>query len=134
MKTRNQFLYWAPRMICIAAILFVSMFALDSFNEPVPFPRQILIFLVHLVPSFILAGILIVSWKWEFTGGIILILTGLLFGTWVFRINFTRLHSIIKALEIALMICLPFIISGILFIISHYRKPRLNRSSGQEFV
>lgn len=32
MKTRKGFLYWAPRILCIIAILFLSLFALDSFG------------------------------------------------------------------------------------------------------
>jgi hypothetical protein len=43
----------------------------------------------------------------------------------VFMINYKRLHSIPKSLGIVAIICLPFIIAGILFIVSHYRKQEL---------
>jgi len=32
MKTTTKILYWSPRILCILAILFISIFALDAFE------------------------------------------------------------------------------------------------------
>ncbi|MEA5031442.1 MAG: hypothetical protein VB025_04785 [Sphaerochaeta sp.] len=37
----RKFIFWIPRVMCIAFALFVGMFALDTFTEPIPF-RQAL--------------------------------------------------------------------------------------------
>jgi len=124
MKTSVKLLHWIPRVLVILAILFVSMFALDSFSEGRTIWQNLLAFLIHLIPSFILTGILIVAWKWEKTGGIILTVVSILFSVFVFILNFKRTNSIGISLRIVLMVCIPFVLSGILFIISYYKKKK----------
>jgi hypothetical protein len=122
METSNKYLYWAPRILVILAILFVSIFALDSFSSERTFWQNAGAFLMHLIPSFILTGILIVAWKWEKIGGIILILIGLVFSVLLFKLNFGRNHSVWISLSIVLMLCFPFVLAGILFIMNSNRK------------
>lgn len=92
------------------------MFALDS--------RTISEFLIHLVPSLILLAILIIAWNRERIGGIILTIAGGAWCIFVFILNLRRTHSILVSLEIILMLCIPFVVAGILFIISYYRKKK----------
>ena len=115
-------LYWAPRIICILAILFVSLFAFDAFDPSLSIWQQIGGFLIHLVPSFILLGLLILAWKYEYIGGIILVLIGLVFSVVVFRLNYKMNHSLWMSIGIISAITLPFVISGILFIINHFKS------------
>jgi hypothetical protein len=124
MSTADKVIQWSPRVICILAILFVSIFAFDVFSPTLTVWQQILALLMQLIPSFILLGILIVAWKWEKIGGIILTILGIIFSVGVFMINYKRLHSIPKSLGIVAIICLPFIIAGVLFIVSHNRKKK----------
>ena len=77
MKTSIRVFHWLPRIICILALLFISMFAADSFAPGQTIWQQIGAFLIHLIPSFILLALLIAAWKWEFIGGIIFIIMGL---------------------------------------------------------
>ncbi|MGB5382489.1 MAG: hypothetical protein WBN19_01460, partial [Lutimonas sp.] len=77
-----------------------------------------------LIPSFLLLAVLIVAWKREFIGGIILILIGLGFSPLIFIHNYKMNHSVWISLAIILVITVPFIIAGILFIISHRKKKR----------
>ncbi len=51
MKTIVKILYWAPRILCIMAILFISMFALDSFEPGLNIWQQIGAFLIPLIPT-----------------------------------------------------------------------------------
>jgi Tfp pilus assembly protein PilN len=124
MKTSTKLLYWIPRILVILAILFVSMFALDSFSSERTFWQNAAAFLMHLIPSFVLAGILIIAWKWEKAGGIILTIVGLVFSVLIFIMNFNRNHSIWMSLWIVLLICIPFVLAGILFIMSYYQKKK----------
>ncbi len=124
MNKRNQVFHWLPRIICILAILFISIFAADAFEQGLS------AVLIHLIPSFVLLTLLIVAWKWEFIGGIIFTLIGLGFTPVIFMLNYNRNHSIWLSLSIILVITFPFIIVGILFIVSHLLK-RKNLQSGQ---
>lgn len=116
--------HWLPRIICILAILFVSMFAADAFAPGLTIWQQLGAFFMHLIPSFILIAILVIAWKWEYVGGIIFIIIGLAFSPVVFSINYRMNHSIWMSLSIILIITLPFVLVGVLFIISHRLKKK----------
>jgi len=126
MEKKYKTLYWTPRIICILAILFVSLFALDAFDPKLSIWEQIGGFLIHLIPSFILLGILILAWKYEYIGGIILVLIGLVFSIIVFRMNYRMNHNIWMSLGIIASITFPFIIAGALFMIHHKKDKTLN--------
>lgn len=115
-------LHWAPRVLSIVAILFISMFSLDVFQSGMPLKDVILGWLVHMIPSFVLTIILIIAWKWEKTGGIIFLAIGLAFSPVIFWGNYTNNHSIWMSLVIIITITFPFIITGILFLASHHTK------------
>jgi hypothetical protein len=114
--------HWIPRILCILAILFVSLFAADSFAPELTLWQQISGFFMHLIPSFVLLLILIVSWKRELLGGIIFIVIGIIFTPIVFSMNYQMNHSLATSLSVIAMITLPFIIIGVLFLISYFRK------------
>ncbi len=124
MKTSSTILTWLPRIICILAILFISMFAMDSFSPDRTIMQNAAGFLMHLIPSFVLLIILIIAWKWELTGGIILTLAGLAWSIFIFVINLRRTHSAWAGLMIMAMLGLPFVISGVLFIFNYFKKKR----------
>ena len=122
-----KIVHWLPRIICILAILFISLFALDAFDPNHTIWRQIGDFLMHLIPSFILTALLIIAWKWELIGGIIFTVIGLGLSPFVFIHNYNMNHSIWMSLGIICSITLPFAIVGILFIMSYsYRKGNEN--------
>jgi len=115
-------LYWAPRVLTILAILFVSMFSLDAFHAGVPLKTQVLDWLMHMIPSFVLIIILVIAWKWEKIGGIIFLSLGLAFSPYVFWGNYSMNHSIWMSLLIILTITLPFVLVGVLFMLSHHTR------------
>jgi hypothetical protein len=122
MKTSIKVLHWTPRILCILAILFVSLFAFDSFSTERTFWQNIASLMIHLIPSFILLAVLIIAWKWEKVGGITLTIFGLAFCIFIFIFNLKRTHSVATSLMISLILCIPFVLAGILFIRSHFRK------------
>lgn len=128
MKKSIKAFHWLPRIICILAILFISMFALDAFGPGLTIWQQIGAFLIHLIPSFILLIILIIAWKWEFIGGLIFTLIGLGFSPVIFLHNYRMNQSVWMSLLIILLTSIPFVIVGVLFIVSHYKEKK-NHSS-----
>ena len=124
MKQSIKIFHWLPRIICILAILFVSLFAVDAFAPGQTIWQQLGAFFIHLIPSFILLAILIIAWKWEYIGGIIFLLIGLGFSPWVFVNTYKINHSIWMSLGIIMTITIPFVIVGILFIVSHFHKKK----------
>ncbi len=104
------------------AILFISLFAADAFSPGLTIWQQLGAFIIHLIPSFILLAFLIVAWKWEYVGGIIFIIIGLGLSPFVFMHNYKMNQSIWMSLGIIMIITVPFIIVGGLFIVSHFKK------------
>jgi hypothetical protein len=124
MKASLRLFFWLPRVICILAILFISMFALDAFAPGLTIWQQLIDFLIHLIPSFVLIALLIVAWKWEYIGGIIFTVLGLGFSPFIYMQNYNRNHSVGLCLLIVLMITFPFVVTGVLFILSHFLKKK----------
>jgi hypothetical protein len=67
---KRKIVHWLPRVLSVAFVLFLSLFALDVFAE---YTGWILIWalLMHLLPSLILLGVVIISWKHDLAGAII---------------------------------------------------------------
>ena len=126
MKNSVSIITWLPRILCVLAILFISMFAADSFDPGLTIGQQLLGFLIHLIPSFVLIALLILAWKQELVGGIIFIIIGLAFSPFIYTHNLAMNHSVWMSLGIILMITFPFILVGILFIVSHFMKMKCN--------
>jgi len=116
--------HWMPRIICILAILFVSMFALDSFDPKYTLWQQLQAFFMHLIPTYILILFLVVAWKWELVGGLILIAFALGLSPFVYYHNYLMNHSVWISLSVILMINFPFILTGALFVLSHFLKKK----------
>ena len=126
MKTSVKIVHWVPRILCILAILFVGMFALDSFAPERTFWQNLGAFLIQLIPTFVLIALLIVAWKWELIGGIAFVIIGLVMSPFIYNHNFRMSQSVGKSLLVLLIITVPFIIVGVLFIVSHYLKKKQN--------
>jgi len=116
------FLHWAPRILAIVAILFISVFSLDAFQAGVPLTKEILAWLMHMIPSFVLIIILVIAWKWENIGGIIFLSLGMAFTPFIFWGNYANNHSIWISLVVVLTITVPLILVGALFMMSHYTR------------
>lgn len=126
MKISPNLFQWIPRIICVFAILFISIFAADAFAPGLSFWQQIGDFLLHLIPSSILLALLIVAWKRELLGGILFTLIGIGFTPFIFQHNYAMNHSVSISLSVILMITFPFILVGVLFIVSHFKKKKAN--------
>ena len=114
LRPEQQLLYWSPRVLSIVFIAFTCIFALDVFGESRGFGETILALLMHLIPQFLMMGILILSWRREWIGGVVFILLAILYivGMWG---RFPLMTYVI--------ISGPLALTGILFLLNwRYRK------------
>jgi hypothetical protein len=72
-KNLKKILFWTPRIAGILFILFISMFALDIFDEQLGFWGTIVGLFMHLIPSVLLTIALIIAWRWEWVGAVLFI-------------------------------------------------------------
>jgi len=124
MNKALKVLHWTPRIFCILAILFISLFALDSFEGNQSIWKKLAAFAIHLIPSYILTVFLLIAWKWERIGGVIFIAIGLAFAPFIAVHNYTMNLSVGITATVLLTINIPFIVVGILFILSHHIKQK----------
>lgn len=96
----SKILHRTPRVLSILLIAFLSLFAMDVFEEP----QWFLALLIHLIPSFLLLAITIIAWKKALLGSILFLLFG------VALLLFTHFE--------AWVIAIPAFIVGLLFLIS----------------
>lgn len=68
-----DFFYYLPRFSAVLFILFISLFALDSFA----LPNWPVALFMHLIPAMLLGVITFIAWKYPKVGGILFTLTGM---------------------------------------------------------
>jgi hypothetical protein len=121
-------LFWTPRALSIAFIAFLSLFALDVFEEHVGFWPTALALIMHLIPVFVLIAALVLAWRWEWIGAALYAATGLLYIAWV--VSMSRPVPVRFRLIWILMIALPaFVIAG-LFLANWLKRSELHASRG----
>ena len=86
MSTKNmstkRVLFWTPRVLGILFAIFVSMFALDVFDQGYGLWQTILALLLNLVPMYLVVIGLVIAWRWELVGAILFIALAVLYGAW----------------------------------------------------
>jgi hypothetical protein len=103
-----KILLWFTRILAILSILILIPFTLDAFGGNEPVIRQILSFLKHNIPVFILIIALIIAWKYEIAGGMIFILLFIALG--IYWDSFIGNSG-------SLILIIPYLLVGILFIL-----------------
>jgi hypothetical protein len=110
MVMKNTVLYWFPRVLCILYIVFISLFALDAFYGSNSLGYEFLAFLKHMIPSFMLIILLILSWKKELLGGILFLIAGVIF---------TLGYSTFQVTPVFFCISCPLFIIGVTFLMDY---------------
>jgi hypothetical protein len=64
-------LLWASRILGVLVCLFLSLFALDAFAPGAPLRQSLPAFLLHVAPMAILLGIVALSWRRPWLGGLV---------------------------------------------------------------
>lgn len=132
MKIGLKFWHWIPRILCIISIVFISFFAFDAFNIDHSAWKQTSDFLINMIPSLILLAILLLAWQRELIGGIMFTLIGIALMPYIYTTHYEINQSAWITLGIVCRITLPFLIVGVLFIISFFKKRFAKKESTQE--
>jgi len=112
----KQFLFWAPRVLCILFALFLTMFSLDVFEEGLGFWGTSLALMIHLVPVYTVIIALVIAWRWEWVGAMLFIALAIFYLAW----SWGRFHW-----SAYLSISGPLVLVGLLFMVSWLYKTRL---------
>jgi hypothetical protein len=110
----DKLLYRLPRMLGILFAIFITIFALDVFEEGVPLRESLPDFLIHIIPTYILILILLIAWKWELVGGFL----------YLFACAFYLILMRPTDWIAVLLIGGPLLLIGILFIVSSRRTKK----------
>jgi hypothetical protein len=105
------------------------MFALDVFDSGLSGMQQIKALAMHLIPSFVLILMLVFAWRYELHGGVAFIMLGAGFTPFIFMGNYNMNHSLGTSLVIIITTTIPFMVVGMLFILSYFLKKR-NKEKG----
>lgn len=118
----SKSIYWTPRILSIIFILFLAMFSLDIFEMNLGFWGTILGLFMHNIPVLILLVVLLISWKYEWVGGVAFILAGILY---IVRLVITIMANPPYQwymLSWSVQIAGPAFLIGYLFFINWFRK------------
>lgn len=114
----QQLLYWAPRALCLVFALFISLFALDVFDEGRSVLDTLLALLMHLIPTFLLLALLALSWRREWIAGILFPLLGIAYVIWSWNRPFGHWFTF-------LLMAGPLVLTGALFLLNWYYRKEL---------
>jgi hypothetical protein len=121
-------LFWSPRILSIAFIAFLSLFAMDVFNEHLGFWQTLLALTMHLIPVFVLIAALILAWRWEWIGAALYAAAGLLYVAWVVSMS-RPIPPVMRFIWIFSIAGPAFVIAG-LFLANWRKHGELRTRSG----
>ncbi len=119
-ESTKHWLFWTPRILCILFAGFLSIFAADVFGEHYGFWKTILALVMHLIPTWIVLIVLVVSWRREWVGGTLFIALGALYLIYFWG----RFHW-----SAYLAISGPLLLIGVLFWVNWLHRAQLRTSS-----
>ncbi|MCX6610102.1 MAG: hypothetical protein NTW74_04550 [Acidobacteria bacterium] len=121
--------YWTPRILSILFIAFLSIFALDVFEEHLGFWPTLLALLLHLIPSLVLTMALLLAWRWEWIGAAVYGIAGFLYIAWV--VSMSRPVSPSMRFLWVLMIAGPAFFIASFFLANWLKRKQLRASMGR---
>lgn len=111
--TGNRYVTWTLRILLIIMILLFALFSFDVFRDDNSFWETAVALLMQNIPTIIMIAILIISWKRENVGGILLMLCVIGFAIYLFVDSGNFKYGT------AIMLGIPFLI-GVMFVINYY--------------
>jgi len=66
----DRLLLWSPRILGTLVSVLLGMFALDAFSPEKPILEAVPDFFIHLIPALTVLGLVILSWRREWVGGL----------------------------------------------------------------
>lgn len=108
----HGFVYWAPRILSILFIIFLTMFSFDVISPDLSTGQILLNFVMHSIPSLVLLFVLIISWRYEIVGAVVFLLAGI---AYTILTVFRSSVSLPMAISWSLTLAGPAILIGVLF-------------------
>ena len=107
---------WLPRILAILFLLFLMLFSFDVFDMPGSLLEKIGGFIIHSLPSIILAVILILFWNNPLRSGIAFLVYTVLFNL--------AFKFILQGWDIFVFLSLPLLLISALFLAAHRMQSR----------
>jgi len=116
--------FWAPRLLTVAYAIFLSLFALDVFNEKLSVGKMLLALLIHLTPVAIIMLVLAFAWRWEWVGTVFFAGLGIFY--WVRAVRHPNWILLISG---------PLSLLAALFLVSWLQRDKLhNRLKNSDLI
>jgi hypothetical protein len=120
----KRVLFWTPRILSIAYVVFLSIFAMDVFEEHLGFWLTVQHLTMHLIPSLALLAVLILAWRWEWIGALFFAVAGLIYIYWLATV--ARPVAPAVRLNWALTIAGPAFLIAVLFLVDWFKHTELH--------
>jgi len=117
-------LFWAPRVLSVAFVAFLSLFAMDVFEEHLGFWMTIEALTMHLIPCCVLIAVLVLAWQREWIGAVLYGMAGLLYVIWV--VSMSRPVPLAMRLPWAVCIAGPAFLIAALFLANWLKRAELH--------
>lgn len=73
-RARGLFRFiWVPRILMVLFIIFLTLFSFDVFEMEGSIWTKVGAFVIHSVPSLVLAVVLVIAWRRPLIGGILVL-------------------------------------------------------------
>jgi hypothetical protein len=118
-QTGRRIILWAPRVLCILFAIFISMFAMDVFEEAHGFRETVVALAMHMIPTGVILLVTIFAWRFPLVGTIAFLATGL-FYIFTFGQRFPSAIPLISG---------PQFVIAILFLLGWREKRRARRAA-----
>jgi hypothetical protein len=106
----DHVLYWTPRVVGLATVAFLMMFAGDVFTESGDWWQTAIALLVHLIPAALVLGATLVAWRRPVIGGMMFLAFAVGYAWMVMAGG--------HPLEWIVVISGPLVVVGFLFLVS----------------
>jgi len=114
--TAKRTLFWTPRILCILFAMFLSMFALDVFDDGSGFWKTLLALLIHLTPVYLVVIALVLAWRWGWIGAVLFTALAVFYLVWAWG----RMHW-----SAYVFISGPLALLGVLFLFNWIYREQL---------
>lgn len=101
-------LYRTPRAAAVLIITFITLFSLDVFTGEYGFWESMLAFIIHSLPSIVMAILLVLGWRREWLAALGFLLAGLFFMRFVISGSWFAIGNLLIFVLPLLMIALLF--------------------------
>jgi len=102
-------LLWIPRVLAALVSVFLGAFALDAFSAGKSFADALADFVIHLIPSVVLLGVVLGSWHRPLIGGLTFVALAIVY------VGIAR-----NRVDWIVVISGPLLVVGVLYLASWY--------------